>query len=258
MYMTNSIINLEHITHKFNHSIALSDVSLEVKQGEFWALIGPNGSGKSTLLKIILGLLKPSQGTIELFGGPIDSFNQQQRIGYVSQKSNAFTTKFPATVLEVVKSGLTSKKGLFKRFNKEDEQRAIDALHVVKMADRKDESIGDLSGGQQQRVFIARALVSHPDLLIMDEPTVGIDRQNVESFYSMLSELNREYGIAILLVTHEIDVVTKLATHIACLNRSIHFHGVHADYEKMSETELSGWYGHPIRRLHQKETEPVR
>ena len=90
MYMTNSIINLEHITHKFNHSIALSDVSLEVKQGEFWALIGPNGSGKSTLLKIILGLLKPSQGTIELFGGPIDSFNQQQRIGYVSQKSNAF------------------------------------------------------------------------------------------------------------------------------------------------------------------------
>lgn len=255
--MAESIIKLEHITHKYNHSIALADVSLEVKQGEFWALIGPNGSGKSTLLKIILGLLKPTEGTIELFGGPIDSFKQQQKIGYVSQKSNAFTTKFPATVLEVVKSGLTSKKGLFKRFDKEDEHQAIEALHVVKMADRKDESIGDLSGGQQQRVFIARALVSHPELLIMDEPTVGIDRQNVESFYAMLSELNRDYGIAILLVTHEIDVVTKLATHIACLNRSIHFHGVHADYEKMSDRELSGWYGHPIRRLHQAETESI-
>lgn len=255
MYMTNSIIKLEHITHKYHHSIALSDVSLEVKQGEFWALIGPNGSGKSTLLKIILGLLTPMEGTVELFGVPIDSFKQQQRIGYVSQKANAFTTKFPATVLEVVKSGLTSKKGLFKRFTKEDEQRAIDALEVVKMADRQSESIGDLSGGQQQRVFIARALVSKPDLLIMDEPTVGIDRQNADSFYSMLSELNREYGIAILLVTHEVDLVTQLATHVACLNHTIHFHGMHQDYEKMSEEELSGWYGHPVRRLHQKETE---
>ncbi|MBY0220928.1 metal ABC transporter ATP-binding protein [Mammaliicoccus sciuri] len=256
--MTNSIIKLDHITHKYHHSVALSDVSLEVKQGEFWALIGPNGSGKSTLLRIILGLLKPTEGTIQLFGGPIDSFKQQQRIGYVSQKSNAFTTRFPATVLEVVRSGLTSKKGLFKRFTKEDEQRALDALQVVKMADYHGKSIGDLSGGQQQRVFIARALVSKPDLLIMDEPTVGIDRQNVESFYSMLSELNRDYGIAILLVTHEIDLVTQLATHIACLNRTIHFHGVHADYEKMSESELSGWYGHPVRRLHQKETERAR
>ncbi|AXH98994.1 metal ABC transporter ATP-binding protein [Sporosarcina sp. PTS2304] len=255
--MANSIIKLEHISHNYHHSVALSDVSLEVKSGEFWALIGPNGSGKSTLLKIILGLLKPTKGTIQLFGGPIDSFKQQQRIGYVSQKSNAFSTKFPATVLEVVKSGLASRKGLFKRYTKEDEQKAIDALHVVKMADFKHESIGNLSGGQQQRVFIARALVGQPDLLIMDEPTVGIDRQNVESFYTMLSELNREYGIAILLVTHEIDVVTQLATHIACLNRTIHFHGPHEDYDKMTESELSGWYGHPIRRLHQKEMEPL-
>lgn len=253
--MTDSIIALNHITHHYQHEEVLSDVSFEVKKGEFWALIGPNGSGKSTLLKIILGLLKPSEGTIRLFDGPIDSFKQQQRIGYVSQKANAFSTKFPATVLEVVKSGLTSKKGLFKRFTKEDEERAADALSVVKMAEFKDRSIGDLSGGQQQRVFIARALVGQPDLLIMDEPTVGIDRQNVDSFYSMLSELNRAYGIAILLVTHEIDLVTRLATHIACLNRTIHFHGAHAEYEKMTEKELSGWYGHPVRRLHQTETE---
>lgn len=254
MYMENSIISLEHITHKYHHSTALSDVSLEVKQGEFWALIGPNGSGKSTLLKIILGLLKPTKGTVKLFGGPIESFKERQRIGYVSQKSNAFSTKFPATVLEVVKSGLTSKKGLFTRFTKEDEKRALDALRVVKMTDYHSESIGDLSGGQQQRVFIARALVGKPELLIMDEPTVGIDRQNVESFYSMLDELNREYGIAILLVTHEIDLVTQLATHVACLNRTIHFHGVHADYEKMTKEEMSAWYGHPIRRIHQNET----
>lgn len=256
--MENSIIKLENITHKYHHTIVLSDVSLEVKQGEFWALIGPNGSGKSTLLKIILGLLKPTEGTVKLFGGPIESFHDQQRIGYVSQKANAFSTKFPATVLEVVRSGLTSKKGLFTRFTKEDEERALDALRVVKMADYHNESIGDLSGGQQQRVFIARALVGKPELLIMDEPTVGIDRQNVESFYSMLNELNREYGIAILLVTHEIDLVTQLATHVACLNRTIHFHGVHADYEKMTEEELSAWYGHPIRRVHQKETENSR
>lgn len=250
--MSDSIIRLENINYSYEHSEALTDVSLEVNKGEFWALIGPNGSGKSTLIKIILGLLKPNSGTVQLFGASIDSFKQRERIGYVSQKSNAFNRQFPATVLEVVRSGLTRKKGLFHRFTKADDEKAIQALGIVGMEDFSHHSIGELSGGQQQRVFIARALVGKPDLLIMDEPTVGIDRQNVESFYRMLNELNRVYGIAILLVTHEIDLVTQLATHIACLNRKIHFHGIHAEYEQMGDEELSKWYGHPVRRVHHK------
>src|SRR5690606_10979415 len=171
------------------------------------------------------------------------SFKQRERIGYVSQNSNSFNSGFPATVLEVEKSGLTRKIGLFKGFSKHDEQKALDALRIVKMADFAGQNIGELSGGQQQRVFIARALVGEPDLLIMDEPTVGIDQKNVASFYSMLNELNREHGIAILLVTHEIDLVTELATHVACLNRSIHFHGVQSDYKKMNDADISLLYG---------------
>lgn len=251
--MTNTIIECNDVNFQYEHSTVLEDISFEVKEGEFWALIGPNGSGKSTLISIILGLLKADQGTVKLFGENVDSFRQRERIGYVSQKSNSFNSGFPATVLEVVKSGLTRKVGLFKSFTKHDEQKALDALRIVKMEDFASQNIGELSGGQQQRVFIARALVGEPDLLIMDEPTVGIDKKNVASFYSMLNELNREHGIAILLVTHEIDLVTELATHVACLNRSIHFHGIQADYKKMNDADISLWYGHPVRRVHQEQ-----
>lgn len=253
--MTNSIIQLENVSFSYNHSLVLDHISLSVKEGEFWALIGPNGSGKSTLISIILGLFKPSNGTVKLFGEKLESFKERERIGYVSQKSNSFNTGFPATVLEVVRSGLTRKKGLFKRFTEPDRKRAMEALELVGMAPYANQSIGALSGGQQQRVFIARALVGDPDLLIMDEPTVGIDQQNVASFYSMLNELNREHGIAIVLVTHEIDLVTDLATHVACLNRTVHFHGVQSDYKKMNDEDISKWYGHPVRRVHSQSPE---
>ncbi|MFS0575231.1 metal ABC transporter ATP-binding protein [Sporosarcina sp. 179-K 3D1 HS] len=253
--MTNSIIQLDDVSFSYDHSLVLDKITLQVNEGEFWALIGPNGSGKSTLINIILGLLKPSRGKLELFGENIDTFKERERIGYVSQKSNSFNTGFPATVLEVVRSGLTRKKGLLKRFTDADRKRALDALQMVGMASFADQSIGELSGGQQQRVFIARALVGEPDLLIMDEPTVGIDQQNVASFYSMLNELNREHGIAIVLVTHEIDLVTDLATHVACLNRTVHFHGMQSDYKKMDDADISKWYGHPVRRVHSQTSE---
>lgn len=248
--MTNNIIQLDDVSFSYEQSLALDHISLQIGEGEFWALIGPNGSGKSTLLNIILGILKPSSGSVKLFGDDMRSFKQRERIGYVSQKSNSFNSGFPATVLEVVRSGLTRKVGLFRGFTKKDEQRAMEVLRIVGMERFAKQNIGELSGGQQQRVFIARALAGKPDLLIMDEPTVGIDQQNVASFYTMLNHLNREHGIAIVLVTHEIDLVTELATHVACLNRTIHFHGVQSDYKKMDDDDISRWYGHPVRRVH--------
>lgn len=253
--MTTNIIQLDDVSFSYEQSPTLDHISLQIGEGEFWALIGPNGSGKSTLINIILGLLKPSSGKVKLFGAEIAAFKQRERIGYVSQKSNSFNSGFPATVLEVVRSGLTRKVGLFRNFTKKDEQRAIDALRIVGMENFSGQNIGELSGGQQQRVFIARALAGKPDLLIMDEPTVGIDQQNVASFYTMLNRLNREHGIAIVLVTHEIDLVTDLATHVACLNRSIHFHGVQSEYKKMDDEDISRWYGHPVRRVHQQSLE---
>lgn len=251
--MKNAIIELNDINFQYERRVVLEHIDFTVKEGEFWALIGPNGSGKSTLINIILGLLKPQQGSVKLFGEDLEDFHHRELIGYVSQKSNSFNSGFPATVLEVVQSGLTRKKGLFKRFTTKDTERARRALEIVKMENFSDKNIGQLSGGQQQRVFIARALVGEPKLLVMDEPTVGIDQQNVASFYSMLHRLNSEHGIAILLVTHEVDIVTELATHVACLNRSIHFHGVQSDYQKVDHESISKWYGHPVRRLHQDE-----
>ncbi len=253
--MNNLLIQLDDVSFNYGQSSILKDINLTVNKGEFWALIGPNGSGKSTLLNIVLGLLKPSSGTIKLFGAPLESFKKRERIGYVSQKSNSFNSGFPATVVEVVRSGLTRKKGLYKRFNKNDIAKAMEALEIVGMSNFAENNIGELSGGQQQRVFIARALVGDPELLIMDEPTVGIDQQNVASFYSMLNELNREHGLAIVIVTHEIDLVTELATHVACLNKTMHFHGIQADYTKMDEVDISKWYGHPVRRVHQSHKE---
>ena len=251
--MKNLLIELNDVNFNYGQAAVLEDIALEVKEGEFWALIGPNGSGKSTLISIILGLLKPDKGSVKLFGSDVESFKHRELIGYVSQKSNSFNSGFPATVLEVVRSGLARKRGLFKSFSKKDALKAVDALAVVGMESFAKKNIGELSGGQQQRVFIARALAGDPKLLVMDEPTVGIDQQNVASFYSMLNELNREHGIAIVLVTHEIDLVTDLATHVACLNRSIHFHGVQSDYKKMEDKDISKWYGHPVRRVHQHE-----
>lgn len=248
--MKNLLIELEDVNFSYEQRNVLENIFLQVREGEFWALIGPNGSGKSTLISIILGLLTPDLGSVKLFGSDVDRFQHRELIGYVSQKSNSFNSGFPATVLEVVRSGLTRKRGLFKSFSKKDEQKAIDALGIVGMEQFAKKNIGELSGGQQQRVFIARALAGDPQLLVMDEPTVGIDQQNVKSFYSMLNRLNREHGIAILLVTHEIDLVTELATHVACLNRSIHFHGVQSDYRKMDDEDISNWYGHPVRRVH--------
>ncbi|MHA6259479.1 metal ABC transporter ATP-binding protein [Sporosarcina sp. CAU 1771] len=249
--MKNILIELDDVAFRYEHTTVLENITLNVRQGEFWALIGPNGSGKSTLINIILGLLKPDSGSIKLFGAPIETFKQRERIGYVSQKSNSFNSGFPATVLEVVRSGLTRKKGLFVSFKKNDDKKVLSALKIVGMDRFASRNIGELSGGQQQRVFIARALVGDPELLVMDEPTVGIDQQNVNSFYTMLNELNRDHGIAILLVTHEIDLVTDLATHVACLNRTMHFHGVQSDYKQLGDEQVSRWYGHPVRRVHQ-------
>lgn len=248
--MKNTLIELNGVYFNYGNTTILDNISLSVKSGEFWALIGPNGSGKSTLIQIMLGLLKPQSGSVNLFGVAIEDFHQRELIGYVSQKSNAFNSGFPATVLEVVRSGLSRKTGLFKSFTKADNQLAIEALKIVGMEDYYKKNIGELSGGQQQRVFIARALVGQPELLIMDEPTVGIDVRNVQSFYTMLNNLNREHGLAILLVTHEMDLVTDLATHVACLNRSMHFHGQQEDFIQMDDVDISKWYGHPVRRVH--------
>src|SRR5690625_729170 len=173
------VISIENVSFQFDQRVVLEDVSLTVSKGEFLGLIGPNGSGKSTLLKIILGILQPYSGKVSLFGEQVKYFRDWDKIGFVSQKANSFNTGFPATVFEVVSMGLFGKIGLFRFLNRSHKQKVLDIIEQVGMEDYTNCNIGELSGGQQQRVFIARALVSNPKLLILDEPTVGVDAENV-------------------------------------------------------------------------------
>ncbi|WP_332646865.1 metal ABC transporter ATP-binding protein [Lysinibacillus sp. 54212] len=248
--MTKTIIELKNVSFQYDYTQVLKNISFRVEEGDFLALLGPNGSGKSTLLKIILGLLKPMSGEIELFGQTSLAFKNRELIGYVSQKSNAFNSGFPATVQEVVKSGLAKKTGLLKRLPVDANKRVQKALEAVGMEHFAKRNIGQLSGGQQQRVFIARALVAQPKLLILDEPTVGIDHENVQAFYDMLAKLNEEQQITMILVTHDVDTVSNRISHVACLNQTIHFHGYKNDFDTISQGELDAWYGHSVRKIH--------
>jgi zinc transport system ATP-binding protein len=246
---TKSIIDIKELSYRYERDIVLENINISVPEGSFLAIVGPNGSGKSTLLKLILGLLKIQKGQIFLFGQEINKFKDWQNIGYVSQKANSFNTGFPATVFEVVSSGLTKKLGMFKFFKKEHSEKVREALKAVGMEQYSNRNIGELSGGQQQRVFIARAIVSDPKLLILDEPTVGVDAENVNAFYLMLEELNKGLGITLLLVTHDIGSVSDKVTHVACLNKHLHFHGETKEFEKYSAEGIQEFYGHGVHLL---------
>jgi zinc transport system ATP-binding protein len=241
-----SIIEVKKLSYRYEKDVVLEDINITIPSGSFLAIVGPNGSGKSTLLKLILGLLKPQKGNIFLFGKEINKFKDWQKIGYVSQKANSFNTGFPATVFEVVESGLTKKLGMFKFFKKEHAEKVIEALDAVGMKGFSNRNIGELSGGQQQRVFIARALVSEPSLLILDEPTVGVDAENVSNFYQMLSDLNKSRDITLLLVTHDIGTISDKVSHVACLNKHLHFHGETKEFEQHRVDDMSRVYGHDV------------
>ena len=244
--MKEPIVQIKNLHYAYEDKRALNDINLDIQYGDFLGLIGPNGGGKTTLIKLLLGLADPQQGSIRLFGQHIDQFKNWNQIGFVSQKSNAFNRGFPATVKEVVSTGLTSKIGYFKFFKKSDHKKVREAIETVGMSDYINQNIGELSGGQQQRIFIARAIVSDPQFLILDEPTVGIDTENVQKFYQLLNKLNKENKITLLLVSHDIGTVTKFVNGVACLNKVMHFHGETSDFSDLSEQQISEFYGHDL------------
>ncbi|WP_319005492.1 metal ABC transporter ATP-binding protein [Metabacillus litoralis] len=247
--MNQPVIEINNLNFTYERTKVLENINLTVEPGSFLGLVGPNGSGKTTLLKCLLGLLKPQQGEIKLFGQQIHKFKNWHEIGFVSQKANSFNTGFPASVFEVVSSGLTSKLGLFKLMSKNDRQKVLEAIEAVGLKEFTRRNIGELSGGQQQRTFIARAIVSEPKLLILDEPTVGVDAKTVQNFYEMLMKLNRQLGITLILVTHDVGTITDKVTHVACINKHLHFHGNSQEFESLKEDEMSEFYGHSLHVL---------
>lgn len=244
---TKNIIEVNNVSFAYNHALVLNNISLTVHKGDYLGIIGPNGGGKTTLLKIILGLLKASSGEVKIFGNTELSAYGRSKLGYVPQKAIHFDPLFPATVYEVTAMGRYGKKGLLNRLNNNDKIIIEKSLKQVDMLDFKDQLIGELSNGQQQRVFIARALSGEPEVIFLDEPTVGVDVKAQEEFYTLLKKLNQEYGLTLILVSHDIDVIANEVTELACINQRSVYHGEPKEFIKGDYLEKL--YGKNIRQI---------
>ena len=233
--MTYPIIKIEHLFAGYDEKQVLNDINLTVYADDYLGIIGPNGGGKTTLIRLILGLKKPSNGIIRYFKDGKEV--KEITMGYLPQY-NALDRQFPISVYEVVLSGLSKSKGLFSRYTQVHHQQVLDTLERMQLLDLKDCHIGALSGGQLQRVLLARAIVSKPDVVILDEPNTYIDRRFQKQMYEMLEQINKD--CAIIIVSHDIAEVLNNVKHVACVNHHLHYHDT-ADMprEKLEEHFLN-------------------
>ncbi|HET6420714.1 MAG TPA: metal ABC transporter ATP-binding protein [Geobacteraceae bacterium] len=243
-------IELEGVRVSYNGVNVLENISLTVEPGSFVGIIGPNGAGKTTLLKVILGLQPLAAGEVRLFGlKPSAVLKKKKYVGYVPQKS-LLDRDLPFSVMDVILMGRVGSIGPLKWFGKKDLAEAENNLRRVELLDYADRPIGELSGGQMQRVLIARALsCGNPRILILDEPTVGVDIPHQLDFYELLAKLQKEMGLTILVVTHEVAIISKYADRMVCLNRTMHLHCNPAElmhyhgHEEMSRCEFEQLFG---------------
>jgi zinc transport system ATP-binding protein len=217
------LVNIDDVWVCYGEKWVLKSIYLKCFAGEILGIVGPNGGGKTTLLKVILGTVTPDRGSVTLFGQPPNK-RSRLNIGYLPQISHA-DRSFPVTVLDVVLMGIYNKIGLLHRVDRKNRTEAMALLEQVNMAEHAHTNFGSLSGGQQQRVNIARALASQPKLLVLDEPSTGVDSVAQEDFYELLVTLRDEHETSVILVSHDIGVITSHADQIACLNTQIHYHG---------------------------------
>jgi len=233
-----NVVDIRNLTVDYQGVKALDDVSFSVNDNDFLGIIGPNGAGKTTLFACMLGILNNYKGEINFFGQDVKKSRKYlKEIGYVPQKP-IFEKNFPATVTEIVRLGI--KNG--------SEKQVDDVLQQVWIHELSHRRIGELSGGQLQRVFIAKALIGNPKILILDEPVTGIDTQSKELFYSILRDLNKNQKITIIWSSHDLDAVNKLANKVACLNRTLFFHGI--SHEFFDNEELLKQYSETSMQQH--------
>lgn len=240
-------IELDKVSFSYGNNSVLENLSFTVKKGEYLGIIGPNGGGKTTLLSIILGLLHPTSGTVKLFGVDGHDLKEKYRIGYVPQRATQDVKEFPATVFEVVRSGRIPRVGFFHRFTKKDIEAVERAMEIAGVSWFRNMLVGNLSGGERQRVFIARALASESDILILDEPTVGVDIGAQKTFYEFLSSLNRDHHLTIIFVSHDVDVISRETKTVLCLNHNLVCHGLPQDL--LSDHILERLYGESTKKI---------
>jgi len=232
------IVDIEKLTVDYAGIKALEDVSFGIAEGDFLGIIGPNGAGKSTLFRCMLGLHTQYDGTIKFFDQDIrDSKRYLSQIGFVPQKP-VVDRNFPATIREIVSMSQ----------NSNDPKKVEEALQKFWMHELADRRIGDLSVGQQQRVFIAKALVNSPKILVLDEPVTGIDVYNQDLFFQILGELNTREKISIIWSSHDLDAVERLANKVACLNKTLFFHGISEEF--FSDDEMLKKYSETSMQMH--------
>jgi len=247
MPLEESYIELNNVSFSYNITTVIENLTFSIRKGDYVGIIGPNGGGKTTLIKVILGLLHPTEGAVMLFGKDHHDFKEKYRIGYVPQRVTHTERNFPATVFEVVRTGRIARLGFFERFKKEDIEAVERAMEISGIAEHRDTLIGNLSGGERQRVYIARALASEPEVLIHDEPTVGVDIGAQKTFYEFLSSLNRDRHLTILLISHDVDVVSQETKTVLCLNHNLVCHGLPKDI--LNEHVLERLYGKHSKRV---------
>lgn len=233
-----TIISLKDLSISYDFTEALENISIDIQKGDYIGLAGPNGAGKTTLIKAILKLIPISKGNIELFGKDLNYFNEWFKVGYLPQKITGINPLFPISVEEVVDLGLLSGKGLMKNINKADKIKTYQVLDSLNIGNLKSRLFSSLSGGQQQRVILARALVSEPEILCLDEPSTALDPESRESFFELINILNKEKGITIILITHDTGYIGKYANKLLYLDKSVVYYGSFKDFckdEKMSK-----------------------
>jgi len=218
----------------------LTDINLSLAEGKFLGIVGPNGSGKTTLLRVILSLIKPYSGDVKVFNKSPEECLREGLFGYLPQHIN-LDINFPARAVDVVLMGLYGRLGIFRWPSVKEKQKALEYIELIGMSDHEDKPFGDLSGGEQQRISIARALISDPKILILDEPSTGIDVVGQEDFYHLLKGLQKRLGLTIIMVSHDIGAVTAYVDEIACLNKILYYHG--APLGALDENVLERLYG---------------
>lgn len=244
--METPVIDIRDLCFSYSGKEVLHDINLRINNRDFVAVIGPNGGGKTTLLKLVLGLLKPTRGEILLKGKPLRS--NETTIGYVPQQID-HNLSFPATALDIVLMGKHNpRRRFFMRNSKKDRQDAFDALAQMGIENFAERKITDLSGGQRQRILIARALVTKPELLVLDEPTASIDTKGQTDFYALLQELNK--SLTIFMVSHDLLTISSYAKSIACVNKRLHCHQV---FESSKEL-LNAFYSCSVEEICPVET----
>lgn len=236
------IVEIDRLSYAYSGNLVLDNISFTIDEGDILGIIGPNGAGKTTLFSCMLGLLDDYTGTIKILGENIKKKNSKlfKSVGYIPQKKT-IEQNFPATVEEIVSLGITTN-------GEASKEKIALALETAGLLVQKDRRVGELSGGQQQRVLIAKAMVNDPKLLILDEPVTGIDLEMQSKFYSLLKRLNQENNITIIWASHDLDAVNRFATSVACINRSMFFHG--KTYEFFENPDLLKAYSESSMQAH--------